>query len=83
MGYFARQQHELLLIAKRGEPPMPDPENRPASVVQAPRERHSSKPEIFYDIIERMYPGVPKIELFARAERDNWAAWGNQAGRAA
>jgi N6-adenosine-specific RNA methylase IME4 len=26
-----------------------------------------------------MYPELPKIELFARAPREGWTAWGNQA----
>jgi N6-adenosine-specific RNA methylase IME4 len=26
-----------------------------------------------------MYPELPKIELFARSARQDWAAWGNQA----
>jgi N6-adenosine-specific RNA methylase IME4 len=83
MGYYVRQQHELLLIAKRGEPPMPLPANRPASVITAPRLKHSAKPVEFCEAIERMYPELPKIELFSRAPRDGWAAWGNQAGAAA
>lgn len=78
MGYYARQQHELLLIAARGELPTPEPANRPSSVVNAPRAEHSAKPNVFYALIERMYPDIPKIELFSRAPREGWAAWGNQ-----
>jgi hypothetical protein len=29
--------------------------------------------------VERMYPELPRIELFARQTRDGWAAWGNEA----
>lgn len=80
MGYYARQQHELLLIATRGSLPVPEPSNRPASVIRSERdEKHSAKPCEFYEIIERMYPEYPKVELFARARRDGWSAWGNQA----
>ena len=79
MGYHARNRHELLLIAKRGQFAPPEPANRPDSVVSAPRQEHSAKPSEFYAIIERMYPGVPKIELFSRGKRDGWAVWGNQA----
>jgi len=78
MGYYARNRHELLLIAKRGNMPVPQPSDRPDSVVSAPRQAHSAKPDEFYAIIERMYPGVPKIELFSRGKRDGWAVWGNQ-----
>jgi N6-adenosine-specific RNA methylase IME4 len=80
MGYYARQQHELLLIATRGAVPVPEPANRPASVIRARRDNeHSAKPAEFYEVIERMYPDLPKIELFARGRRAGWAAWGNQA----
>jgi len=80
MGYYARQQHELLLIAARGSLPVPEATNRPASVVRIKRdEQHSAKPHEFYDIIEKMYPEYAKVELFARNQRDGWAAWGNQA----
>lgn len=80
MGYYARQQHELLLIATRGAVPVPDPANRPPSVIRARRDNeHSAKPVEFYEVIERMYPDLPKIELFARNRRIGWAAWGNEA----
>lgn len=78
MGYYARQKHELLLIAKRGEIPPPLPANRPDSVISAARGKHSEKPEEVYEIIERMYPELPKIELFCRRRREGWEAWGNE-----
>lgn len=79
MGYYARNRHELLLIAKRGEFAPPEPANRPDSVIEAPRLQHSAKPVIVYDLIEGMYPDFPKVELFARDRREGWEAWGNQA----
>lgn len=78
MGYYARQRHELLLIATVGEPSVPAPVNRPDSVISAPRTKHSKKPEEVYNIIETMYPGSTKIELFARNNREEWAKWGDQ-----
>jgi N6-adenosine-specific RNA methylase IME4 len=69
MGYYVRNQHEFLLIAKRGDPPMPAEGDRQSSVVEAPRTEHSAKPNEFYELIERMYPDLPKIELFARQDR--------------
>jgi N6-adenosine-specific RNA methylase IME4 len=79
MGYYARQRHELILIGKRGALPVPEPTDRPDSVVSAPRSAHSAKPEVLYEILERMYPGRTKVELFARNPREGWARWGNQA----
>jgi N6-adenosine-specific RNA methylase IME4 len=79
LGYWVRNQHELLLIATRGNFPAPKPADRPSSVISAPRREHSRKPDEAYELIERMYPELPKIELFARHARQSWAAWGNQA----
>jgi N6-adenosine-specific RNA methylase IME4 len=79
LGYWVRNQHELLLIARRGDIPAPLPENRAPSVIEAPRREHSRKPDEAYELIERMYPELPKIELFARNARPGWDAWGNQA----
>jgi N6-adenosine-specific RNA methylase IME4 len=78
MGYYCRLQHEFLLIAKRGNPPPPSPQARVSSVVYAPRQAHSQKPEAFYQVIERMYPTLPKLELFARSTREGWQGWGNE-----
>lgn len=78
MGYYARQQHELLLIGRRGEPKVPEPGDRPPSVIVAPRTEHSAKPPEVYDLIERMYPGQKYLEMFARNRRDGWEPWGNQ-----
>lgn len=79
LGYYARIQHELLLIATRGNPGTPTPPNRPRSVQHFPRGKHSQKPDLFYDLIERMYPAPTKLELFARRARPGWMAWGNEA----
>jgi N6-adenosine-specific RNA methylase IME4 len=79
LGFYVRNKHELLLIAKRGNMPTPLPANRPPSVIHAPRREHSRKPDVVYDLIERMYPELPRIELFARQARAGWQAWGNEA----
>ena len=79
MGYYFRQQHELLLVAVRGQPLTPAPANRPSSVLSFPRGEHSAKPVEVYELIEAMYPELPKLEMFCRSPRDGWGAWGNQA----
>ena len=78
MGYYFRQQHELLLVATRGSIPTPTPEHRPASVFSEARGDHSAKPVQFAAWIEAMYPTLLRIELFCRSPRDGWAKWGNQ-----
>lgn len=77
-GYYFRQRHELLLVATRGEPPTPEEQNRPDSVQEHPRTEHSKKPEAYYGLIEAMYPGATRIELFAREAREGWDCWGNE-----
>jgi N6-adenosine-specific RNA methylase IME4 len=78
MGHWVRGQHEDLLIASKGSPPLPPTESVPASVFRERRREHSRKPEASYRIIEAMYPDLPKIELFARQARSGWMAWGNE-----
>jgi N6-adenosine-specific RNA methylase IME4 len=81
MGYYFRQQHELLLVATKGTPPIPDPSDRLSSVIRAKRGKHSSKPDKAFIAIESMYPKLTeehKIELFQREPRSGWAGWGNE-----
>ena len=75
-GYWVRNRVELLLIGTRGDVPAPAPGARLPQVIEAPRGRHSEKPAIFAELIERLYPNVPKLEMFARARRDGWDSWG-------
>ena len=72
MGYWFRGQHELLLVGTKGEMSPPGEYARPASIIRAPRSKHSAKPDVVYEIIEKMYPKSAKVELFARRERDGW-----------
>jgi N6-adenosine-specific RNA methylase IME4/ParB-like chromosome segregation protein Spo0J len=79
-GVWLRQQHELLLIATKGNVSPADPQERCSSVIKEPRTRHSEKPEASYQLIEQMYPQHSKLELFARGTpRPGWTIWGNQA----
>jgi N6-adenosine-specific RNA methylase IME4 len=79
-GFYFRGQHEHLLVGKKGDMPAPPEEARIPSVFEAPRRGHSEKPEIVYDIIERMYPNGRYLELFARNNhRIGWTVWGDEA----
>jgi N6-adenosine-specific RNA methylase IME4 len=81
MGYYFRQQHELLLVAARGSLPVPEPSARPASVFRVKRGKHSAKPALVYELIESMYPTfteLDRIELFNRTDRPGWTGWGNE-----
>jgi N6-adenosine-specific RNA methylase IME4 len=80
LGKYVRQRHEILLICRRGDHPAPAGEDLPESVIAAPRGEHSAKPDIFHQLIERMYPTARRVELFRRgAPREGWAAWGAEA----
>ncbi len=76
LGYYFRGRHELLLVGRRGNMPVPAASSRPDSVIEAWRGRHSEKPAVVYDLLERMYPAAVKLELFARASRPGWDRWG-------
>lgn len=77
-GYYVQGSHELLLIAVKGSPGVPPENVRVSSVVFAERTaKHSEKPAIFYQIIEKYYPAKTKIEMFAREKRDGWTSWGD------
>lgn len=86
-GYWTRGKHEVLLIAKRGSPVAPAmgdqlPSWLEGDAVQAPSGEHSSKPEVFLEWIEKMWPNTPKIELNRRGPgRPSWDVWGLEAER--
>jgi len=79
MGFWARGQHEILLIGTKGNFSPPPPELRVSSVYREKRTAHSKKPDYYCDIIERMFPNGRFLELFARRQySDKWDVWGNQ-----
>jgi N6-adenosine-specific RNA methylase IME4 len=78
-GVYFRVQHEFLLLATRGKPPAVPNTCCPSSIHREMRTEHSVKPKAFYSMIEGMYPGLDKLELFARDAQQGWAVWGNQA----
>jgi N6-adenosine-specific RNA methylase IME4 len=80
LGYYFRLQHEHLLIGTKGTMATPDPSVRPRSVIRSPRGKHSVKPTVVHEYLERMYPNRTRIELFARSVRPGWAAWGDEVG---
>jgi N6-adenosine-specific RNA methylase IME4 len=86
MGRSVRNCHEICLIAHRGKPKRLDAgvlsafgeEGSGPEVFDAPRgPKHSTKPDKFYEIVERLYPG-PRVELFARRRRVGWTCLGDE-----
>ena len=78
MGYWARGQHELLLVGTKGKVSPPSPSLRVRSVLRIPRTIHSRKPAEIRDMISRWFPNEKKLEMFARERVENWDAWGNE-----
>ena len=78
LGYWARGRHELLLIGTRGQAAPPATSERPDSVIEAPRRKHSEKPEGVATMLSNLYQDRAKLELFARLPRPGWVVWGNE-----
>jgi N6-adenosine-specific RNA methylase IME4 len=75
MGNYFRGSTEQILFGVKGSLPL----NRHdvGTWFEAPRgERHSEKPDAFYELIETCSPG-PYLDMFGRKGRDGWAVWGN------
>lgn len=77
--FTVRFGHEYLLYLYKGKltPVAHNERGKIHTVFTEQAKRHSQKPKIAYEIIERLYPGLSKIELFARNKREKWDCWGN------
>jgi N6-adenosine-specific RNA methylase IME4 len=62
--------------------PLPLADEGVPQVVMAPKQAHSKKPREVHERIEQLYPSARRIELFARAARTGWDAWGQEAPQA-
>jgi N6-adenosine-specific RNA methylase IME4 len=79
LGTYFRTNHEVLMLATRGKPPAVVNGSQPASSFYEDRREHSRKPEKAYEMIQAMYPGLSKLEMFCRGKpRDGWDGWGNE-----
>jgi N6-adenosine-specific RNA methylase IME4 len=81
MGRIVRGSHETCIVASRGKYIEPS-SKRERTSFRAPRTEHSSKPEEFYRIVERLYPlelwPEAHVELFARRDRKGWIQFGDE-----
>lgn len=80
MGNYFRNNTEHVLFAVRGK--LPTQRKDKGTWFEAPKTRHSAKPDSFYDLVEACSPG-PYLEMFARKRRldlgGEWHFWGNEA----
>lgn len=81
--FTVRYCHEYLLwYYRKGNILMPRPETRGvySDVIHEQPTKHSKKPICAYEMIEDMFQGVSKLELFARSERSGWDSFGDEIG---
>lgn len=78
--FTIRYGHEYLLYMYRGKltPVATEERGKIHSVFTERSRKHSQKPEISYEIINRLYPNLRKLEMYARTERDGFDSWGNE-----
>jgi len=73
LGRTIRMQVEFCLLAVKGKPIINGSAER--DIIMEPRREHSSKPEVFYQMVERMCIGN-KLDFFSRQQRSNWDHYG-------
>jgi N6-adenosine-specific RNA methylase IME4 len=83
LGQYFRGQTEHCLFGVRGMLPYRERSDgkraQGTTLIQAPRQEHSQKPEEMANMIEVVsYP--PYLEMFARHLRPGWSTWGEEAG---
>ena len=76
IGHYTKSNCELCLLAKKGKPKVID--NTISSVVISPLREHSRKPDEVRTKIIKLCGDLPRIELFAREQKDGFDVWGNE-----
>jgi len=69
--------NEFLLLGRKGKMPKVKRVDSTWFLTKRPHNSHSTKPEFFQDMIEKVTE-EPRLELFARRKRDGWDVWGNE-----
>lgn len=78
LGRTIRMQVEFCLIAVKGNPIINGGSER--DIITEQRREHSRKPEVFYEMVERMCIGN-KLDYFSRQNRENWEHYGAEQGQ--
>ncbi len=79
MGRIFRQTHEIALIGTRGKTSNDRLDKSQISIFIGENPKHSEKPHILHDRLEKMYPTYKnKLELFAREPYKDWVTCGNE-----
>jgi N6-adenosine-specific RNA methylase IME4 len=78
IGNYFVHRTQTLLFGYKQRCLFPLARYRPTVLFAPTPTRHSTKPEESYQLVESISPG-PRLELFARASRAGWDAWGDEA----
>ena len=75
--------HEYLIWFYKSPMMKIDPAQRGKirTVFQATPRQHSRKPDIAYAIVEALYPGLKRLDVFSRENRPGWDSWGDEKGK--
>ena len=68
---------EFFILGRKGKMPKKPRIDSTWWSVKRSHNSHSTKPEFFQDLIETVSDG-PRLEMFARRQRDGWTVWGNE-----
>lgn len=77
MGHYTRGNAELCLIGIKGKG-LKRIVSNVSQIVESEIRKHSQKPDEVRDKIEQLYGNLPRIELFARGNIENWDCWGDE-----
>lgn len=75
-GQYTMSYCELCLVFKRGRIPRPRGARNIKQLIEEKRTKHSKKPKVILENIDKMFPSQSKIELFAREKPEGWDVWG-------
>lgn len=79
VGFYFRNVTEILLFGIKGDNNRTlDAGRSQVNLLRTMKREHSRKPDEFVSLIESCSSG-PRLELFARGDREGWDMWGNQA----
>jgi len=76
MSHWTRANTEDCLFTVRGKPKRANADVR--QFIEAPRGRHSTKPDEVRERLVRLMGDVPRLEMFAREEIPGGDVWGNE-----
>ena len=85
-GFWVRGASEFVLISRCGSISRDEEASKPLALMVGEERaffsvpgKHSARPLGIHEWLEATLPG-PRLELFARREREGWTTWGNELG---